>query len=266
MTSTYVFFLILMTLSASKGETLSDLVVVGPVQRTPEDGILKLYDPDAGSTLKCVRSGAEDLLVSDTRWYIVHQDDEEDLNVSSGTVDVSKHLEEVEEDSRSVVFRCRIGAEDYAEFRVLRSKPIKRSFRVKKFKQSYDVDIQMDEEFTCDIVNRTGPLEDILPDLKIKWYKWKVEEDFSYRPNSEEAAENSAKENCTEEYLHPNWIEITGDEIEEGDLEPHIKIFENQRVLKIEDARYSDRRGYKCVAFNISSPEKCSESSFFVRV
>ena len=76
----------------------------------------------------------------------------------------------------------------------------------------------------------------------------------------------SAKENCTEESSHPNWIEITGDEIEEGDLEPHIELFENQRVLRIKDARRSDRRGYRCVAFNISSPEKCSESSFFVRV
>ena len=187
MASTFIFLSVLVTVSALKGEELDELVVFGPVKRTPEDGILKLYDPGAGSTLKCVKSGAGDDKVNDIRWYIVHNEgDEEDLNVSSGTVDVSKHLDvDSKTGTDGVVFRCRTGTEGYAEFRVIRSKSIRRSFLVKKFKRSYEADIQIDQEFTCDIVNRTGPLEDILPDLKIKWYKWKVQEDFSYRPNAD---------------------------------------------------------------------------------
>ena len=53
-------------------------------------------------------------------------------------------------------------------------------------------------------------------------------------------------------------------------FEPHIKMLpgEDQQEwgFKIEDAVNDDRRGYKCVVYNTSQPERCTESVFFLRV
>lgn len=55
------------------------------------------------------------------------------------------------------------------------------------------------------------------------------------------------------------------------EFEPHIKMIPNKNDhkewgFKIEDAVKDDRRGYKCVVYNISQPANCSESVFFLRV
>ena len=68
------------------------------------------------------------------------------------------------------------------------------------------------------------------------------------------------------------WVIMnTTDIVEDDVLEPHIKLLTKERdgkawSFKIENAVKDDRRGYKCVVYNISQPANCSEAAFFVRV
>ena len=74
-----------------------------------------------------------------------------------------------------------------------------------------------------------------------------------------------------------NWELMRTSEILPGEFDPHIKMINKSNVkdtkddgknwgFKIEDAVYDDRRAYKCVVYNISQPQNCSESIFFLRV
>ena len=57
---------------------------------------------------------------------------------------------------------------------------------------------------------------------------------------------------------------------EPDEIEPHIKMLSKDEQkewgFKIENAVNDDRRGYKCVVYNISQPANCSEAIFFLRV
>merc|ERR1712150_76778 len=61
-------------------------------------------------------------------------------------------------------------------------------------------------------------------------------------------------------------------EVPPGQFEPHIMMINSSGLkdqnwgFKLEDAVYDDRRAYKCVVYNISQPQNCSESAFFLRV
>jgi len=107
--------------------------------------------------------------------------------------------------------------------------------------------------------------------LNVRWYRWNVTEDQSYIA---EETEGPVKSNCTSDSMEgTKWIlmHTTDFKGEPQEFEPHIKMIKNQTDqkewgFKIEDAVNDDRRGYKCVVYNISQPEHCSESIFFLRV
>ena len=70
--------------------------------------------------------------------------------------------------------------------------------------------------------------------------------------NSNGIQVDEGKPNCSLSHQGATkWLEITGKEKLDGDLEVHIQLL-TPSTVKIEDARRDDRRGYKCIAYNIS--------------
>jgi len=292
--------------SEAAPETATDpaasLILEGDIVREPASGILTIPEasltedededgeetaatPKAEHHLKCsLPEGNE--LVSDTQWYRLDMSEEEEdwerLEDESGaSLDVgaifagNKYTKEGR-------FRCQIGTENKADFLVYlgnRTAASRTQYKVKKFKKSYDVDQGEDFIIECAVATHLGDLEAIVKDLDYRWFKWSKSNDMTFAPKLADD-EKAVKPNCS--VLNEDssvaasdsaagglgaWLEIKGNEMIQGELEPHITLLNtNKNTIKIEDARWEDRRGYKCIAFNRTDTSVCSESAFFVRV
>jgi len=250
------------TIAAAQEEGLS-------IKRTPSDGVLTILakpeNADDTPVLTCkLEKGQE--LVSDIRWLHKDKDDDDWSQVEgeSGESLNPRSIMEVEQD-QDHLFRCQIG-EDTADFTVkvngtLTKAKKHRGFKVIKFEKSYEVFDGEDFHRECLLEMRDD--EDLDKNaIAYKWYKWTHQNDYSFQPKEEEG-----KPNCTLSFQEgSNWKEITGEEKLENALEVHIQLL-NPFTMKIEDARRDiDRRGFKCIAYNVSDESVCSESVFFLRV
>jgi len=198
-------------------------------------------------------------------------------------------------------FRC-LSADDFADFHVdagnsersaggftdfpldaenserSQLKQPKLSFKVKRFEHSYSITEADDFIRICEVVSRSAlKMEDSLEDglgrlkedLNVRWYKWSEPDDMSYFPDEEDGHRES---NCTSESMDgTKWTLMTTSKVKEGQVEPHIKMLKKEGGkkewgFKLEDVINDDRRGYKCVVYNISQPANCSQSVFFLRV
>lgn len=238
------------------------------IQRTPSDGMLTIFGSQEGedALLSCkLEKGNE--LVSDIAWLHKGTDDEEWSEVegeSSESLNPRSLMEDEGYQERE--FQCQIGSET-ADFMVKvngtlggSGKKSHKHFRVIKFHKSYEIADGEDFVQECDLELRDDA--DVpASQIGYKWYKWTETNDYSFQPKVDEG-----KPNCSLSVQGATkWLEITGNEKADGDLEVHIQLL-TPSTVKIEDARRDDRRGYKCIAYNISDESICSESVFFLRV
>lgn len=269
------------------------------VVRDPEEGVLQYEDVEKGIDIECKlanedpakKSTNADETVSDEQWkwerIACDTEDNEDPDTEILDGEVSSKL-----DKQSIwklrgkvtgwhMLKCSKG-ENFAEFRINTgntTKGPKLPFRVKKFEKSKIAVEKEDFTVFCDIVNRTqlrdgetieAGIERLKGELGVRWYKWADAEDTSPVNAPKEGA--PLKHNCTIESMDAKWVLMKTSEVPPGQFEPHIKMINSSGLkdqnwgFKLEDAVYDDRRAYKCVVYNISQPQNCSESAFFLRV
>jgi len=266
------------------------------VERVPEEGVITYANLKEGTDIECkLKGGAGDEskngkeTVKDLEWKWVrleidedHEEEEIPLNGQvKSKVDAKAVKDAVGWLTGWIRLKCSSG-DNFAEFRVdagNKTKAPKLPFRVKAFDKSLIVVEKEDFTVFCEIVNRTRLVEGetieqgikrLKNELNVKWYRWSEAEDHSYAPPP---TDEPAKHNCTEEAMEGSkWIEMKTSQLKQGDIDPHIKMINNTDDegknwgFKLEDALYDDRRAYKCVVYNKTQPQNCSESVFFLRV
>lgn len=139
----------------------------------------------------------------------------------------------------------------------------RKQFKIKKFKKSYDV--EEGQDFTVQCVVTGGDPKAMEQDLDYKWYRWSESYDMSFSSdtNCSTLFAGDGQTNSSTKF----WLEIDGLEKKEGELEAHIRLLNtNMNTIKIEDAKYEDRRGYMCIVYNRTDASICAEGAFFVRV
>ena len=170
----------------ASSSNVKSLAMVGDIIREPDSGELTLPEGRNGDdeedglyVLKCMLEDSDAAqLVSDIQWFQLDDDGEwEELSgQSKDTLDVGAI---VDDSSMVERFQCQIGGSpsegnaaaasaDFAVFVGNRSAEARKMFKVRKFKQSYDVEEGEDFQMTCDITSRAGNVAEIKEELAFK--------------------------------------------------------------------------------------------------